>query len=82
MAMEESWPVANFVGDGYLALPQVESVVGSVSVEVWFLARAAHGMLLYQGQGPGHRGDFISLNLANGYLQFRLHVGPEVVNLT
>ncbi|KAK3873973.1 hypothetical protein Pcinc_021051 [Petrolisthes cinctipes] len=50
--------------------------------QVWFLARSPHGMLLYGAQQPVHRGHFLSLNLAAGYMQFRLRVGPGVVNLT
>ncbi|KAK3849868.1 hypothetical protein Pcinc_043394, partial [Petrolisthes cinctipes] len=79
---EESWPVADLRGRGYLALAQVESVLTEVRVEVWFLARSPHGMLLYGAQQPAHRGHFLSLNLAAGYMQFRLRVGPGVVNLT
>ncbi|KAK8730151.1 hypothetical protein OTU49_008111, partial [Cherax quadricarinatus] len=82
LGSEESWPVADVDGRGYLALPRVQTMMESLSLEVWFLARSPHGMLLYQAEGPAHRGDFISLNLAGGYLQFRLDAGPGVVNLT
>ncbi|XP_042215091.1 agrin-like [Homarus americanus] len=82
LGAEEAWPVADLKGRGYLALPRLQAVLEGVSLELWFLARAPHGMLLYQAEGPAHRGDFISLNLASGYVQFRLDVGPGVVNLT
>ncbi|XP_066966425.1 agrin-like [Macrobrachium rosenbergii] len=80
--LEESWPIADLSGDGYLSLPRSEGVSEGLTLELWFLARAPHGMLLYGGQGPTHKGDFISLNLAAGFVQFRFDVGPGVVNLT
>ena len=69
-------------GSGYLALPRLDTEVTAVLLEVWVLARAPHGMLLYAAQGPARRGDFLSLNLAGGFLQFRLHAGSSMVNLT
>ncbi|KAK7071857.1 hypothetical protein SK128_005931 [Halocaridina rubra] len=81
-APEESWPVADFSGEGYLSLPRSEGASEGLTLELWFLARSPHGMLLYGGQGLTHKGDFVSLNLATGYVQFRFDVGKGVVNLT
>ncbi|XP_047484550.1 agrin-like [Penaeus chinensis] len=78
----DTWPVAEFSGEGYLALPRPESALDAFTLEVWFLSRALHGMLLYGGQGPTVRGHFVSLNLASGFLHFRFDVGSGVVNLT
>lgn len=78
----DTWPVAEFGGEGYLALPKPESALDAFTLEVWFLSRALHGMLLYGGQGPTVRGHFVSLNLASGFLHFRFDVGSGVVNLT
>ncbi|XP_063584665.1 agrin-like [Penaeus indicus] len=78
----DTWPVAEFTGEGYLALPRPESALDAFTLEVWFLSRALHGMLLYGGQGPTVRGHFVSLNLASGFLHFRFDVGSGVVNLT
>ncbi|KAF4521048.1 hypothetical protein B566_EDAN008120 [Ephemera danica] len=66
----------------YLALPRLENVARAFSLEVWFLSRAPNGLLLYDGQLVGGRGDFISLNLINGHVQFRFDLGSGTANIT
>lgn len=68
--------------DSYLALPRLENVARAFSLEVWFLSRSPTGLLLYDGQLVGGRGDFISLNLVNGYVQFRFDLGSGTANIT
>lgn len=62
-------------GDGFLELPCLEGVAKGFSIELWFLTHAKDGLLLYNGQLSSGRGDFISLNLVGGELEFRFNLG-------
>ncbi|XP_074109510.1 agrin isoform X2 [Cotesia typhae] len=68
--------------DGFLELPCLEGVSKAFSIEIWFLTRATDGLLLYNGQLNNGRGDFISLNLANGKLEFKFNLGSGIANIT
>ncbi|KAL0132239.1 hypothetical protein PUN28_000198 [Cardiocondyla obscurior] len=69
-------------GNGYLELPCLEGVAKAFSIELWFLTRANDGLLLYNGQLNNGRGDFISLNLVHGRLEFRFNLGSGIANIT
>ncbi|XP_023317624.1 agrin-like isoform X1 [Trichogramma pretiosum] len=69
-------------GDGFLELPCLEGVARTFSIELWFLTRATDGLLLYNGQLANGRGDFISLNLVDGLLEFRYNLGSGIANIT
>ncbi|XP_059489125.1 agrin-like [Neocloeon triangulifer] len=72
----------NFEGHSFLALPKLERASRAFSLEVWFLARAPSGLLLYNGQLVNGRGDFVSLNLVDGYVQFKFDLGSGPANIT
>ncbi len=40
------------------------------------------GVILYGTQDEANTGDFLSLNLVNGYLQFRYDLGSGIANIT
>ncbi|CAL7951552.1 unnamed protein product [Xylocopa violacea] len=69
-------------GDGFLELPCLEGVAKAFSIELWFLTHASDGLLLYNGQLNNGRGDFISLNLVHGKLEFRFNLGSGIANIT
>ncbi|CAN0035218.1 unnamed protein product [Lampetra planeri] len=46
-----------------------------ITVEVVFLMRKPDGMIFYNGQKPDGRGDFISLAITKGSLEFRYDLG-------
>ncbi|KAK1128127.1 hypothetical protein K0M31_003612 [Melipona bicolor] len=69
-------------GDGFLELPCLEGVAKAFSIELWFLTHASDGLLLYNGQLNNGRGDFISLNLVQGKLEFRFNLGSGIANIT
>ncbi|CAB3365946.1 Hypothetical predicted protein [Cloeon dipterum] len=71
-----------FQGDSFLALPKLENVARAFSLEVWFMSRTPSGLLLYDGQLIGGRGDFISLNLVDKYVQFKFDLGSGSANIT
>nr|XP_018901101.1 PREDICTED: agrin-like isoform X3 [Bemisia tabaci] len=68
--------------NAYIELPKLENAGRSFSLEVWFMAREPDGVILYNGQMTNGKGDFISLNLVNGYLQFRFDLGSGIANIT
>ncbi|CAB3372768.1 Hypothetical predicted protein [Cloeon dipterum] len=72
----------NFEGDSYLALPKLENVARSFSLEVWFFTRSPSGLLLYNGQMDGGRGDFVSINLVNSHVQFKFNLGSGHASIT
>lgn len=46
-----------------------------MSMEVVFLAKNPSGMIFYNGQKTDGKGDFVSLALHNGYLEYRYDLG-------
>lgn len=74
--------IPELTGDGFLELPCLEGIARTFSIELWFLTRAKDGLLLYNGQLNTGRGDFISLNLVQGRLEFRFNLGSGIANIT
>ncbi|KAK7579954.1 hypothetical protein V9T40_000583 [Parthenolecanium corni] len=68
--------------NSYIKFPCLENVRRGFSIEIWFLAEALNGVLLYNGQLLSRRGDFISVNLVNGHVQFRYDLGSGIANIT
>jgi len=68
--------------NAYIKFPCLENVRRSFSIDIWFLATALNGALLYNGQLHNRRGDFIAINLVNGYVQFRYDLGSGLANIT
>lgn len=46
-----------------------------MSMEVVFLAKNPSGMIFYNGQKTDGKGDFVSLALHDGYLEYRYDLG-------
>ncbi|XP_036163368.1 agrin isoform X7 [Myotis myotis] len=71
--------LADFRGASYLemkGLHTFEPDLGEkMALEVVFLARSPSGLLLYNGQKTDGRGDFVSLALRDGHLEFRYDLG-------
>lgn len=76
------FPVPEFSGTSYIKLPKLENVGRAFSLEVWFKTFSHDGVLVYNGQLNNGRGDFIVLNLVDGFLQFRFDLGSGVANIT
>ncbi|KAG9332758.1 hypothetical protein JZ751_014857 [Albula glossodonta] len=74
-----------FSGDSYLELKGLQTygsdLQQKVSISVVFLANDSNGMIFYNGQKNDGKGDFISLALNDGILEFRydLGKGPAVI---
>ncbi|XP_069774455.1 agrin isoform X3 [Narcine bancroftii] len=77
--------IPEFNGLSYLEMNGIHTFVSDLlqklSMEVVFLAKDPNGMIFYNGQKTDGRGDFVSLNLRDGYLEFKydLGKGPAVL---
>lgn len=78
---QESWS-PQFNGTSYIELQPLEGLGKAFRIEIWFLTNRFSGMLLYTGQSNKAKGDFIAINLVNGYLQFRYNLGSGIANIT
>ncbi|KFM77888.1 Agrin, partial [Stegodyphus mimosarum] len=74
--------IPDFTGRSYLELPTLHNVKQAFSMEIWFLPRTADGVLLYDGQLLNKKGDFVSLNLKNGFINFLFNLGSGSANIT
>lgn len=79
--VQETWS-PQFNGTSYIELPPLEGLGKAFRIEIWFLTNRFSGMLLYTGQSNKAKGDFIAINLVNGYLQFRYNLGSGIANIT
>ena len=74
--------VTSFSGNSYLQYIGLRrTVLSFTEVEIVFKAEHHTGLLFYNGYTTDGSGDFISLALSNGYLEFRfdLGTGPAVI---
>lgn len=67
-------------GESWLRLPRLEAS-HSLSVDVEFLSFSPDGVLLYSQQQEDGSGDFVSLALVNGHVEFRYNLGSGTVVL-
>ncbi|XP_014675075.1 PREDICTED: agrin-like [Priapulus caudatus] len=75
--------IPEFNGRAYIEQPKLEVTSDtSLTVEIWFMAYSPNGMLLYNGQLPMGKGDFISINLVEGYVNYRYNLGSGTANIT
>ncbi|XP_061592745.1 agrin-like [Cololabis saira] len=68
-----------FNGDSYLELKGLQhyghKLHQKVSMTLVLMANDSNGVIFYNGQKSDGRGDFISLSLNNGFLEFRYDLG-------
>ena len=50
--------------------------------QIWFLSRSSNGMLLYNGGQSSGSGDFISVNIVNGFLVLSYDLGSGVARIS
>ncbi|RWS31437.1 Basement membrane-specific heparan sulfate proteoglycan core protein-like protein [Leptotrombidium deliense] len=66
--------------NSYLTLPTLPDANLKFEIQISFKPTDANGLILYNGQQP-QSGDFISLGLNEGYVEFRYELGSGVVLL-
>jgi len=69
--LAEDKRIPSFSGSSYMLLRRVQYVSRDVSIVMRFKPLRPDGMLLYTAQYDDGRGDFMSLALRHGYLEFR-----------
>ena len=81
---QETSPLPCFYGNGYLPLWPSSSSNSPSSILVSFLPRSPDGLILFWGMraGGGLIGDFISLGLRGGRLEYRLDLGSGEAVIT
>uniref|UniRef100_A0A3B5KQ96 Uncharacterized protein n=1 Tax=Xiphophorus couchianus TaxID=32473 RepID=A0A3B5KQ96_9TELE len=69
------------VGDSYLELKGLHLYGHDLRMMLVLMANDSNGLIFYNGQKSDGKGDFISLSLSNGYLEFRydLGKGPAII---
>ncbi|XP_075738837.1 agrin isoform X4 [Rhipicephalus microplus] len=72
--------VPQFSGRSFLELHRLQAYTG-LSLELELKADAPDGLLLYNGQTTSGAGDFVSLALRDGHLEFRYNLGSGPVLL-
>ena len=70
----------SFGGSSYVQLAPLREAGRALQLELWFLARAPDGLLLYSGQ-RATTGDFIGLRLTGGRLEFGYDLGSGAVSI-
>lgn len=79
---ESAFTVPSFNGSSYLQFPGLAESSGLyLEMQVVFKPRALNGVILYNGQRVDGGGDFVSLNLVDGFVEFRFNPGngPAVI---
>jgi len=74
--------VPQFNGNSYLQFSGLRgSVLTSYDIEAVFLPTSGDGLLLYNGYSTHRNGDFFSLSLRDGFVEycFDLGTGPAII---
>uniref|UniRef100_H2Z5C7 Agrin n=1 Tax=Ciona savignyi TaxID=51511 RepID=H2Z5C7_CIOSA len=71
-----------FAGDSYIRLESLgKEVRSTMSMEIMFYSSQPDGLIFYNGQKKSGKGDFVSLNLNNGYLEFKYDLGQGAAEI-
>ncbi|GFU18607.1 hypothetical protein NPIL_372691 [Nephila pilipes] len=73
VSVEAKYP--RFREDSYIALPILRDAHKSMQVTLEFRPEANDGLIAYSGEKPDLRGDFISIALNKGFIEFRFDCG-------
>ncbi|XP_061175117.1 pikachurin-like [Saccostrea echinata] len=70
-----------FMGDSFLTLPPITSGYRDIEISVEFKPASDSGLLLFSSEHSQAKGDFFSLVLVNGFVEFRFDcgTGPAVI---
>ena len=63
--------VPSFSSDSYMQLTRLVNAETKTSIDIQFRSTTNDGIILYNGQNNDARGDFISLAVKGGYVEFR-----------
>lgn len=69
-----SFDLPLFTGNSHILLPNIKRK-NDLLVELEFTAKDYNGVLLFNGQKTGKKGDYVAILLRDGYPQFRYNLG-------
>lgn len=75
------YEVPSFSGYSYIRLQPLKAY-HKLSIEIEFMSYSDNGILLYDQQRSDGRGDFVSLALIDGFVEFRYNLGSGLALLT
>ncbi|KAJ8320450.1 hypothetical protein KUTeg_002037 [Tegillarca granosa] len=76
-----SYMIPSFSGKSYLALAEVLKPDNDITIEIGFQTYSHDGILFYSSQYRNGSGDFMSITLKNGHLEFRYDLGSGIAVL-
>ena len=80
--LETDFTTPSFNGSSYLQFPGLgRSFLSFIEVKIVMKPHSPNGLFLYNGNRMDGTGDFISLNLVNGFVEFRFDLGsgPAII---
>lgn len=66
--------IPSFNGDAFIESHRLQGYT-RLTIEIDFVSFTENGLLLYNGQTASGEGDFVSISLKNGYVEFRFNLG-------
>jgi coxsackievirus/adenovirus receptor len=64
--------VPGFSGvNSYLSLKKIDHAFRQITIEMTFKALSNEGILFYSGKSMNGSGDFVSISIKDGYVEFR-----------
>ncbi|KAJ9599102.1 hypothetical protein L9F63_010416, partial [Diploptera punctata] len=79
--VQRAYDIPAFDGRSYVQLKRLKAY-SKLSIEVEFKTYANDGIILYNQQKQDGTGDFVSLSLVSGYVEFRYNLGNGPVVIT
>ncbi|XP_053203180.1 agrin-like [Panonychus citri] len=76
----KSISIPSFFGESFIEMPRLNAYT-RLSIELEFLTFSENGLLVYNGQTSSGEGDFISISIKGGYIEFRYNLGSGTVIL-
>jgi len=68
---ESDFKTPSFNGQSYIELPRIQKASRDLSIEVVFQTLNKDGIILFNAQNPDGTGDFVSLAVREGFIEFR-----------
>ncbi|XP_071109969.1 agrin-like isoform X1 [Haliotis cracherodii] len=72
---DNAFSVPSFSGKSYLRVPRIRKANKNLNIEVVFQTLNKDGILLFNSQNKNGSGDFISLAIKDGFVEFRYNLG-------
>lgn len=69
--LEAGYDIPSFSGRSFIQLRSLDYGARDVTIEIQFQPQRPDGLLLYAGNSNGSSGDFLSLALNRGFVEFR-----------